>query len=233
MNIVITGGSKGMGKAIAMRFAAANHHILLNARTESALRETALEIRHAHPDSTVQFCAADLSTREGVAILVHHIRSQSLKVDVLVNNAGIFLPGSVHNEPEGTLDTMIQTNLYSAYHLTRALLPQMMKHRQGHIFNMCSIASFQAYPNGGAYSISKFALSGFSKNLREEMKPHNIKVTAVYPGAVYTDSWSGSGLPESRFIRAEDVAELIFAASQLSPSACMEEIIIRPQEGDI
>ncbi|HRP16763.1 MAG TPA: short-chain dehydrogenase, partial [Ginsengibacter sp.] len=66
-----------------------------------------------------------------------------------------------------------------------------------------------------------------------EMKPHNIKVTAVYPGAVYTDSWSGSGLPESRFICSEDVAELIFAASQLSPSACMEEIIIRPQEGDI
>ncbi|HRP45522.1 MAG TPA: SDR family oxidoreductase, partial [Ginsengibacter sp.] len=137
MNIVITGGSKGMGKAIAMRFAAANHHILLNARTESTLKETALEILHAHPDSTVQFCAADLSTREGVATLVHHIQSQSLKVDVLVNNAGIFLPGSVHNEPEGTLDTMIQTNLYSAYHLTRALLLQMMKRRQGHIFNMC------------------------------------------------------------------------------------------------
>ena len=98
---------------------------------------------------------------------------------------------------------------------------------------MCSVASIKAYDNGGAYSVSKFALLGFSKNLREEMKPYNIKVTAVIPGATYTDSWSSSGIDPKRFMEATDVAEMIYAASQLSVQACVEEILLRPQPGDI
>ena len=90
-----------------------------------------------------------------------------------------------------------------------------------------------AYANGGAYSISKFALSGFSKNLREELKGYNIKVTTVYPGGVYTTSWEGSGVQESRIMEVNDVAAMIFASSQLSPQACTEEIIMRPQLGDL
>ncbi len=128
---------------------------------------------------------------------------------------------------------MIAVNLYSAYHLTRALLPGMMARRKGHIFNICSIASLQAYPNGGAYSISKFALAGFSRNLREEMKPHGIKVTAVYPGAVYTDSWAGSGVDPQRIMEAGDIAEMVYAAAGLSPQATVEDILLRPQLGDL
>jgi short-subunit dehydrogenase len=150
-----------------------------------------------------------------------------------VNNTGEFLPGSIHTEAEGTLEKMMQANLYSAYHLTRILLPKMMETKSGHIFNMCSTASIEAYPNGGSYSLSKFALLGLSKNLREEMKPFNIKVTAIIPGAVYTDSWSESGLPEERFMKVNDIAEMVYAASQLSPRACVEEILLRPQLGDI
>ncbi|MCO6497580.1 MAG: SDR family oxidoreductase [Chitinophagaceae bacterium] len=233
MNIVITGGSKGIGKAIAHRFAAANHNIFLNARTPTTLQKTAEELQKQFPGITVEYYAADISTREGVEAFAGWLSSQNIAIDILVNNAGIFLPGSVHNEPEGTLETMVNTNLYSAYHLTRTLIPGMIERKQGYIFNMCSIASFQAYPNGGAYSISKYALSGFSKNLREEMKPFNIKVTAVYAGAVYTDSWSGSGLPEERFISVKDIAELVYTATLISPSSCVEEIVIRPQLGDV
>jgi len=129
-------------------------------------------------------------------------------------------------------------NLYSAYHLTRTLLPKMM-HQQntsgsrGHIFNICSIASLKSYKNGGSYSISKFALAGFSKNLREEMKPYGIKVTAVYPGAVYTDSWAGSGIDPKRIMEASDIAEMIYASAQLSPQATVEDIVLRPQLGDL
>jgi len=155
------------------------------------------------------------------------------KPDVVVNNAGEFLPGSIHTEAEGTLEKMMESNLYSAYHLTRILLPKMMEAQHGHIFNMCSIASVQAYPNGGSYSLSKFALLGLSKNLREEMKPYNIKVTAIIPGAAYTDSWSQSGLPEQRFMEIDDVAKMVYAAARLSPQACVEEIVLRPQLGDI
>ena len=128
---------------------------------------------------------------------------------------------------------MIAVNLYSAYYVTRGLLPSMMKKRSGHIFNMCSIASLKAYSNGGSYSISKFALMGLTKNLREELKPYNIKVTAVYPGAVYTASWEGSGIDPARIMEVNDIAEMIYAASLLSPQACVEDIVIRPQQGDL
>ena len=88
-----------------------------------------------------------------------------------------------------------------------------MAQKSGHIFTICSIASLQAYPNGGAYSISKFALLGFTKNLRQELKPHSIKVTAIIPGAIYTDSWIGSGVSPERIMEAEDIASIIYNAS--------------------
>ncbi len=153
--------------------------------------------------------------------------------DVLVNNAGSFAGSNVHNEEDGALEEMIETNVYSAYHLTRAIVPAMIEKKSGHIFNMSSIAGLKAYPNGGSYSISKFAMRGFSINLRDELKPYNIKVTTVFPGAAYTDSWSSSGIERKRFMEASDIAKMVYAASQLSPTACVEEIILRPQLGDI
>jgi short-subunit dehydrogenase len=158
---------------------------------------------------------------------------QRIVPDVIVNNAGNFIPGSVHSEEENVLEQMIAVNLYSAYHFTRTVLPIMIEAKKGHIFNMCSIASLHAYANGGSYSISKFALLGFSKNLREEMKPHGIKVTAVCPGATMSNSWDGVGIDPNRIMEAKDIAEMIFAASKLSPMAVVEDIILRPQLGDL
>jgi short-subunit dehydrogenase len=109
----------------------------------------------------------------------------------------------------------------------------MMERKQGHIFNICSIASIKAYANGGSYSISKFAMLGFSRNLREEMKPHGIKVTAVCPGATMTASWEGAGIDPQRIMEVNDVAEMVLASSRLSPMAVVEDIIIRPQLGDL
>jgi NADP-dependent 3-hydroxy acid dehydrogenase YdfG len=109
----------------------------------------------------------------------------------------------------------------------------MMEKKSGHIFNISSIAGLKAYANGGSYSISKYAIRGFSNNLREEMKPFNIKVTAVYPGAVLTDSWKEAGINPERIMEVNDVANMVYAASQLSPQACVEDIVIRPQLGDL
>lgn len=154
-------------------------------------------------------------------------------VDVLVNNAGIYTPGQVHSEEEHVLEELMETNLYSAYHLTRLLLPPMMEQRQGHIFNMCSTASITSYPNGGSYCITKHALYGMSKVLREEMKPFNVRVTSILPGATWTDSWAGSPLPESRFMDARAVAEAVFCCWQMPPGAVVEDLVIRPMQGDI
>ncbi len=150
-----------------------------------------------------------------------------------LKNAGLYLPGNVYNEPEGQMEETMNVNFYSAYHLTRALIGKMMTQKHGHIFNMCSIASMGAYENGGSYSVSKYAMLGFGKNLREEMKPFGIKVTNLMPGAVYTDSWAGSNVDPGRIMKAEDIAELVVTCSKLSAAACVEDIVLRPQLGDL
>lgn len=233
MNVVITGASRGIGKAIAAQFAAHGHSLLLNARNEATLLETAEELRTRFPNIRVEAMAADLSDKTAARLFGEWVVANTDVIDVLVNNTGTFTPGGISTEPDGALEHMLGTNLYSAYHVTRAVLPHMIAARTGHIFTICSIASLQAYPNGGAYSISKFALLGFSRNLREELKPHGIKVTAVMPGAVYTDSWNGSGVSEDRIMKPEDIAQLIYTASQLSFAATVEEIVVRPQLGDL
>ena len=232
MNVVITGASKGIGKAIAEIFAAYGHHLFLCSRGEVALYKTMEELMTKYPAAIIKAKPFDLSRKEEAKAFGAWCLEYGVP-DVLVNNAGFFEPGSVHNEPEGTLESQLAVNLYSAYHVTRAVLPWMMEKRSGHIFNMCSIASLHAYANGGAYSVSKFALYGFSKNLREEMKPYGIKVTSVHPGAVMSDSWGNYDNSSRRIMEAADIAILVYAASQLSPQACVEDIVIRPQLGDL
>lgn len=232
-NVVISGASKGIGKAIATAFADAGSNVFLCARNEVQLYATVAELQTHYPDVTIHAAAFDISIKEESIAFGNWVNGHAVPVDIVVNNAGQFLPGSVYNEEDGLLEQMINTNLYSAYHLTRALLPDMMTAKSGHIFNICSIASLQAYSNGGSYSISKFALMGFSKNLREELKPFNIKVTAVYPGAVLTDSWGDYDNSEHRIMIANDIAAMIVAASKLSPSAVVEDIVLRPQLGDL
>lgn len=233
MNVVITGASRGFGKAIAHVFAQNGHNLVLTSRNEVALYKTVQEFMTVYPAITVKAKAYDISIKEQAQALGQWVLDLQLPVDVLVNNAGVFEPGSVYNEPDGTLENMMAVNLFSAYHLTRSVIGQLMARKSGHIFNICSIASFKAYANGGAYSISKYAMAGFSTNLREEMKPFGIKVTAVYPGAAMTDSWAGSGVDPNRIMEAGDIANMIYAASQLSVQACVEEIILRPQLGDL
>jgi short-subunit dehydrogenase len=231
MNVVITGASKGIGKAIAQEFASHGHNLILCSRNGVALYKTVEELQLHYPNITIKATPFDLSTQAkefGAWVL-----QLGINVDILINNAGLFEPGSVHNEPDGTLESQMATNVYSAYHLTRTILPVMMKQKAGHIFNICSIASLQPYKNGGAYSISKFAMDGFSKNLREEMKEFGIKVTAVYPGAVLTDSWGNYDNSANRIMVPSDVAKMVYTASQLSLGACVEEIVLRPQLGDL
>jgi short-subunit dehydrogenase len=232
MTVLITGASRGIGKAIAEIFAANGRTLFLTSRNEVALYKAMEEIQTRYPSVSIKAKAFDLSDKAQAKELGVWCLGFAVP-DVVVNNAGLFEPGSVHSEPEGLLENQLATNLYSAYHLTRMLLPKMMERKSGHIFNMCSIASLHAYHNGGAYSISKYALHGFSKNLREEMKPYNIKVTSIHPGAVLTDSWGDYDNSSQRIMEAEDIAKMVYACTQLSMGACVEDIVIRPQLGDL
>ena len=230
--VVVTGGSKGIGKAIIERFAKEGFSIVTCSRNEADLEALKQDMQEKYA-ATIHATKADLSGREEIEHFIEFLRLIGKPVEVLVNNSGRFIPGLVHEEKEGSLEEMIETNLYSAYHVSRGVVPDMKKREHGYIFNICSVASLMAYPNGGSYSISKFALYGLSKALREELKEFGIKVTAVLPGAVLTSSWEGVDLPENRFIKAEDVAETIYTTFRLSDRTVIEDLVIRPQLGDI
>jgi short-subunit dehydrogenase len=232
MNAIITGASRGIGLEVAKIFALHGYNLYLTSRNEEKLLQTVEELKTTFPNVSVDAKAFDLGDKQQAQLFGQWVSNTSDTIDVLINNAGTFIPGNISNEPDGALETMLKVNLFSAYHVTRTVLPKMMSQKSGHIFTICSIAALHAYPNGGAYSISKFALLGFTKNLRMELMPHQIKVTAVIPGAVYTDSWKGFVEPE-RIMKPEDIATLIYTATRLSLQANVDEIIVRPQAGDL
>lgn len=232
-NAVITGATQGIGKAIAEKYLQEGFSVAFCARNQETLKVCKNEWMQRFPAASILAVSADLSKPEDRKNFAHQVLNTFDRIDVLVNNAGLFYPGTLAEEPEGQLEKLMETNLYSAYHLTRAFLPRMKQQAGAHIFNICSVASLRAYENGGAYSITKYALHGFSENLRYELMQHRIKVTALMPGATWSRSWEGSGLPEERFMKPEDIAHMIWTAYSLSPEANVETIVMRPLSGDI
>lgn len=226
---VVTGGSKGIGKAIVEKFLREEYEVAVCARNLPLLQE----LKAGLAPAALHIFRADVSRKEEVEAFGEFVLGLGVPVSVLVNNAGVFIPGKLLEEDDSHLQLQLDTNLMSAYYLTRKLIHRVKAAGNAHIFNICSVASLSAYPYSGSYSISKFALLGFSKSLRQELLETGVKVTSVMPGATLTGSWAGTELPDTRFIRAEDVAEAVWAAFRLSPSAVMEDIVIRPQLGDL
>ncbi len=226
-NVFISGASRGIGLAIAQEFHQQGFGIGICARGQLGL-EQALDTM---PGAWGVTC--DVSQKAEVKRLAKQILTNLGTPEVLINNAGIFHPGALHLEEEEVFEKMMATNLASAYHLTRGLLPAMISRGSGSIINVGSIAGLRAYPNGGSYSVSKWALRGFTQNLREELKPLGIRVLSILPGPTETDSWNGANIEASRMMPAQDLAKIVWQAYNLSHRTVIEEIIARPQLGDI
>lgn len=229
---IVTGATHGIGAAIATLLAKEQFALVICARNKQELEAMGKQLE-ALGSPKVVYYSVDLSQKEQTKDFAQNALKELGHVDILVNNAGVFSPGNLCDEPDGQLEYMIQTNLYSAYEITKIIAPHMIQRKSGHIFNMCSVASLKAYPMGGSYSISKYALLGFSDNLREELKPHQIKVTSICPGATNSRSWQGSGVAEDRIMPAEDVAKVIWNCAQMSYSTNIETVVMRPQLGDL
>ena len=232
-NVMITGATKGIGRAIVEILAEEGHNLAICARTLRDLEDLQRGLRNKYPDQKFICRPVDVRDRSALNNFALFAEAEFKHIDVLINNAGIFLPGAVCDEEDGRLELQLETNLYSAYYLTRSIVPLMKTKGRGLIINMCSIASKIAYPNGGSYSISKFALYGMTKVLREELKDSGIAVTAILPGATWSDSWKGVDLPPERLMPAVDIAKVVSMTISLNPASVMEEIILRPQLGDL
>ncbi len=233
MNVIITGGTTGIGRAILDLFFAKGANIAFCARNQKDIDVLTNKLLNIDPNRNVIGRSIDVSNVEQIIEFQKEVIQSWSQIDVLINNAGVFLPGEILKEESGALELMIETNLYSAYRLSRLVAPTMIDQGSGHIFNICSVASLIALTNGGSYTISKFAMLGFSKVLREELKTTGVKVTSVLPGATWSNSWAGVDLPYERLMEAEDVAKQVWGAYDTSPSAIVEEIVMRPQLGDL
>jgi short-subunit dehydrogenase len=230
MNAIVTGATKGIGRAIVELLAKQGCNVAFCARTAADVEAFEKELSQQHQGEFLAK-AVDMSNKKEVKAFAAHIKKQWNSVDILVNNAGVFIPCPLTEEDtEEAFETMMNLNLYSTYYLTQSILPLMLAQQKGHVFNMCSIASIMPY---GAYAVSKHALLGFSRVLREEVKDKGIRVTAIMPGATYTASWDGTDLPKERFMKSEDIAQSLWDIYQLSQQTVVEEIILRPQLGDI
>jgi len=229
---VVTGASKGIGFSVAKRLAEAGFSLFIVGRDNARLLEAKSQLLLAGAPEVHTF-SGDLSQSDVAKRCTAKIFETWSSLTVLVNNAGVFLPGTMMEEEEGQFETLMTTNMNSAYHVTKGLWPLLRLSNRAHVFNMCSIASITAYAAGGSYSVSKFAMLGFSKSLRLEGMPHDIRVTAILPGATLTDSWAGVDLPSTRFIKPEDVANALYSAFVINENTVMEEVLLRPILGDI
>jgi len=231
--ILITGASQGIGAAIARTFAAElpGVRLALVARSEKNLRTVARDCIKS--GATVEIFPCDVAREAAVKSMARIVTRHFGAVDVLINNAGAFAMAPFALTKVAEFDRMIAVNLRSAFLVTQAFLPAMLKRRAGDIFFMSSIAGLGAYPNAAAYCAAKFGVTGLAKVLRAETKDHGVRVCCIHPGATWSPSWAKSGVKRERIMPAEDIARAILDIHRLSRRTVVEEIVLRPQGGDL
>lgn len=231
--ILITGASQGIGAAIAKVFAreVRGVRLALVARNEKNLRAIAKAcMKHG---ATAEIFACDVGEEASVTAMATAVRQRFGAVDVLINNAGVFRPAAFLELKAQDFDTLLSANLRSVLLVSQAFVPAMVQRGRGDVFNMGSIAGLKAYPGGAAYCAAKFGVTGLTKVMREELKTKGVRVTLVCPGATVSPSWDGSGVPTERMMPAEDVARAFLDIYRLSRNTVVEEIVLRPQLGDV
>jgi NAD(P)-dependent dehydrogenase (short-subunit alcohol dehydrogenase family) len=233
--VLVTGASQGIGSAIAQCFARElpGARLALVARNERNLRTTARACARLAPSGAVEVFACDVSDEAAVAAMARAVTKRFGRVDVLVNNAGKFFGAPFLAMKTSDFDAQLAANLRSVFLVSRALVPGMVQRGRGDVFNLSSIAGFQAYPNGAAYCAAKYGVTGLTAVMRAELKDKGVRVCCVHPGATVSPSWAGSGVPPLRMMPAEDVARAMVDVFRLGRRTVVEEIVLRPQLGDL
>ncbi|MCE5171180.1 3-ketoacyl-ACP reductase [Paenibacillus profundus] len=214
---LITGAGKGIGRALAIALAKEGTHLGLVARTTSDLEALKSSLTKEY-GVKVSIAAADISVQAEADKAVAAIRDELGTIDILVNNAGIAKFGTVLEMDPAEWERIIQVNLMGTYYVTRAVLPTMIGQNSGSIINVASTAGERGFATGSAYNASKFAVMGLTEALMQEVRKHNIRVTALTPSTVNTELAVNAGLKigdEERMMQPEDVADLALATLKL------------------
>ena len=223
-NALITGAGKGIGKAVAIALAAEGVNVALLARTKTDLEQVAKEIEPYGVKTVI--VTADIADIESVNQAVNTVLGEFKTIDILINNAGIGKFGKFLDLAPEEFENIIKVNLFGIYYATRAVLPGMIEQQGGDIINISSTAGLKGAPITSAYSASKFAVMGLTESLMQEVRKHNIRVTALTPSTVATDMAINLNLTDGnpeKVMQAEDIAELIVAQLKLNRRVFIKE----------
>lgn len=227
----ITGASQGIGAEVARQFSREPEaRVILVARNEANLRKVA---EGCSDYATVAVEPCDVTDEAAVSRLSEAVLGRFGVPDVVVNNAGVFRPGGIRDTTVADFRDQTEVNLTSAFIVTKSFLGGMLERGSGMFIQMASVAAIRGYPAGAAYCASKHGLLGLSRALRAETQGSGIRVTTVLAGATWTPSWEGAGHSEERMMPVADIAALVVAAWRLGDRSVVEEILVRPQLGDI
>ena len=234
--ILITGATSGIGKAIAEKFAEKNWNCIITGRRKDRLETLKKELETRNGIKVVSLCF-DVRDKEKVFENINSLSGEWKEIDVLINNAGLALGRS--NFEESDLDdweTMIDTNLKGLLYVSKAVAPLMIDKKHGHIFNVGSIAGKEVYPMGNVYNLTKHGVDSISKSMRMELLRHQIKVTAIHPGAVDTEfsdvRFKGDKIKRDAVyagyepLHAEDIADVVFYCATLPKNVCINDLVI-------
>lgn len=237
---MITGATSGFGEAIAVKFANNGYNVIITGRRKDLLEKLEKKLHSSGKIMILPLCF-DVRQKEEVGSVIKNLPEEWKKIDILVNNAGLAV-GLSHIQDGDTddWDRMIDTNVKGLLYVTRAVAPLMVARKEGHIFNIGSIAGIETYENGNVYCASKFAVGALSKSMRIDMLKNNIKVTLIAPGMAETEfslvRFKGDTQKAKKVytgidaLTAEDIADTIFYCATLPPHVCINELVITPTQ---
>jgi 3-hydroxy acid dehydrogenase/malonic semialdehyde reductase len=234
--IMITGATSGFGKAIAEKFAANGWNCIITGRRKDRLFEVAKELTDKFQVNVLPL-VFDIQVKEDVFKNINELSAEWKNIDVLINNAGLALGrDSFDNANLQDWETMIDTNVKGLLYVSKAVLPFMIENKKGHIINIGSTAAKEVYPNGNVYCATKTAVDAISKAQRIDLLPHKIKVTAIHPGAVYTEfslvRFKGDEAKAKAVydgyepLHAQDIAEVCYYCATLPQHVCINDLVI-------
>ncbi|MCC8424237.1 SDR family oxidoreductase [Mucilaginibacter sp. UR6-11] len=232
-NALITGATKGMGRAIAIAFAHEGINLAINSRNANDLNAFKAELLQINPAIKVFTAVADGSNKTELLQFAKNTQLQLGTINIIVNNLGMYQYAKILDDEPGLFDRMVNTNLMPAYELYRFFGKSMVAAGEGHIFNICSVAALNPVVDAGIYSVTKAALLSLNNVMRLEMQQHGIKVTAVIPGSTLTDSWKGQEIDKDTMVLPEDVASAVVNIYKMSKGANVDQIVIKPAGGQL
>jgi len=225
---LITGASRGIGLAIARRLGQMGARVSLCARKKPDLESAASGLRADGIE--VWASPADVTRADEVSKLVAETQRAFGSIDILVNNAGIGLFGSFYHQTDEDWNSVLDTNLKSAFLTSRAVAPEMIRRKSGHIINISSLAGKSTFANGAIYCASKWGLLGLTGCMAEDLRVHGIRVSAICPGTVATEFSPHAGKDPSKMLQPDDVAHAVAALVTQSPGSFISALDIRPAQ---